>query len=193
MIFDEFELPRDNGAVDMKDSARLAGLMALFEHKNSPDLTKYLIGDKLIPVRHPIYFAIKDKSSMVSRDQIIPFAAGLWRQDTSYRINPNYKIPNGDWLSPSHKDHLRRCCGEKDTWLGRIWLWFDVLWACYVRPMDENNQILTMLVLAGKPYLQFYLKNCKDWKKCIRVYWAGWRSEPEFAEFIIDKLEAMNV
>lgn len=192
MIFDEFGLPRDSGADDMKDSARFAGMMALFDHPQAIDCANYIVDGK--PTRHPMYAKPETKHEMISRDQLICLAAGVRKQHKeffNFYIASYYKPENGDWLSPSHKDHLRRCAGKSDTFLGRLWFWADILWSCYIDPLAEPNQLISMLVVAGDPYLKFYLKHCKDWKKCIRLYWSGWRRESDFAEFLINKLEAI--
>lgn len=192
MRFDELGFPADQNSVDMKDSARLNGMLALFEHPQAIDCANYIVDGK--PTRHPMYAKPETKHEMLSRDQLICLAAGISKQHKevySFYISANYKPENGDWLSPSHKDHLRRCADKPDTFLGRLWFWADILYACYVKPLNENNQLISMLVLAGNPYLKFYLKHCKDWKKCIRLYWSGWRGESDFAEFLINKLEAM--
>lgn len=192
MIFDDQGLPKDNGADDYKDSARLAGLMALFDHSQAPQCDEYLVSNESFgdektyapygPRRHPMY-SPKD----FSRDQMVPLAAGLWKQTSPLRIPIDYRPTNGDWLSPSQKDHLRRCSGLKDTWLGRMWLHLDIYWSAYVDPMAEPNQILSMLVVAGPEWVKKWCKHNWRREEAIFMYWGKWRRESEFAAHINEK------
>lgn len=186
MIFDENFLPKDNGADDYKDSARLAGLMALFGHPQAPDLEKYIVNGK--PTRHPMY-SPKD----FSRDQLIPFLAGYKEMFGTHKVFytfRNYRPTNGDWLSPSQKNHIKLCCGEDGSWFGYLWLWCDILWSAYIDPLAEPNQLISMLVVAGPKWIQRWKKLNKNWDMAIWHYWSTWRDEPDFAKFMIDKLQA---
>lgn len=189
MIFDSpvngVFFPRDVGANDMLDSARLAGLMALFSHPQAIDCSLYIVDD--MPTRHP---SLSPKD--FSRDQLICWAAGLSAQHKevfNFYLAAYYKPTNGDWLSPSQKDHMRRCAGLPDTWLGRQWLWLDILWSAFVNPMAEPNQLISMLVVAGPKWMKRWTRLNENWKQAIAVYWVGWRGEMDFSSHIIHEIE----
>lgn len=188
MQFDSNGLPRDNGADDYADSARLAGLMALLNHPQAPDLRDYVVEDAYTLCRHPTYPA-----NDFSRDQLIPFLAGLCRRTgtTWGRDYTKYKPSNGDWLSPSQQDHIRMCCYTTPTKLGRAWLWLDILYSCYVDPVAEPNQLIAMLVIAGPRYLNFWKRHNPRWRASLQLYWCGWRNEPAWCSFMIQALEVM--
>lgn len=185
MIFDRLGLPKDNGADDFADSARLAGLLTVFEWHQHTSLKKYIINevDKTVYVRHP-----NERKFDFSRDQTIPFIAGLYKQGLWYCVSEKY-VDGKDWFSPSHKGHFRRCMAEKATWFQDLWLWIDVLWASFVAQMEENNQLLSILMIADVKYLKFYTKYNKLWEANVKSYWCNWRNEKELAEHIINKVK----
>lgn len=80
MIFDESRLPKDNGATDYADSARLAGLLILTKHPQAPqsDLS-FLYYRNHLCLRYPFVDPSNASSNNplnVTRDQIICLAAG---------------------------------------------------------------------------------------------------------------------
>lgn len=182
MIYDELGLPKDNGASDLQDSARLAGLLTVFNIQNIP-LERYVTETKY--VRHP-----KEIIYNFSRDQAVCLIAGLSVQGKNEMVKRNL-IDGKDVMSPSVLGHIRRCQGKKALFFQDWWLWVDVLWSCKVTPMGEPNQLLCILMLADKKFLKFWLKNNKSWKESIVEYWSGWRGEKEFAEHMIKTLEAV--
>lgn len=189
MIFDNLGLPKDNGADDFADSARLAGILTVFEWPQKVDLKFYLQSKvpkndiTTIYVRHPL-----ERKFDFSRDQTIPFIAGLYKQGLWYCVSEKY-VDGKDWFSPSHKGHIRRCKAEKANWFQDLWLWIDVLWASFVAQMEENNQLLSILMIADVKYLKFYTKYNKLWEANVKSYWCNWRNEKELAEHIINKVK----
>ena len=81
MYFDSKGLPTDVGASDYMDSARLAGIMAVFGH---PQMTKekillYMINESQA-VRYPFsdpYNPASNNPNNFTRDQLVCLAAGL--------------------------------------------------------------------------------------------------------------------
>lgn len=71
MIFDKLGLPRDNGATDKQDSARLAGILATFDWPQKANNIYLYLKEKTY-VRHP-----EERVYDFSRDQAIPLMAGL--------------------------------------------------------------------------------------------------------------------
>lgn len=206
MIFDKLGLVKDNKSDDWADSARLAGLMTLFEHPRAPECAKYFVGGK--PVRHPTQDKYpENEPRCMSRDQLVCLVAGLWKEcnightksidDSLGMWAPNnmdektkkWKIP--DILMPSVKNHFSLCAKREGFWLGYQWLKLDIWYNGKYTPMREPNQLIAMCVVAGPKYIDLYKESC-DWKKAIRIYWAeSYRQEPELAEFLISKLGAM--
>lgn len=192
MIFDELGLPKDNGATDLQDSARLAGIMAVFDYPKTPDLTKYCQGylgnhgDNLYYVRHP-----KEYKYDMSRDQAVCLVAGFYYQhykSARYWVK-DAAVTGKDILSPSVKGHFRRCRFEKTTWLQDFWLKLDIYWSAYIKPKAEINQLLCMLMVAGPEWVHLFKKHHKSWEDNLLEYWAySFRQEPELAEHIIKKL-----
>lgn len=188
MIFDNLGLPKDNGASDWLDSARLAGIMTVFDWSQEVDCFNYILKnikkDSFLYVRHPLNI----DELLFSRDQAICLIAGLKLQKLELFVDKNF-INGKDIFMPSHNGHVKRCQNRKASWFEDLWLWLDVFWNVYITPMAEQNQLLCMLMIADKKYLKFYLKHHKQWKESIRSYWSGWRKENELAEHIIKKLE----
>lgn len=183
MIFDQLGLPKDTGASDLQDSARLAGIMITFNYPAPIDLFKYVDVDDSRYVRHP-----KEYIYDFSRDQALCLMAGLATRKLYFLVNRNY-VSGKDIFSPSHWGHVKRCQGSKANFFQDAWLWVDVLYSCHVKPMSEPNQILCMLKIAPKKFLLYWLKNNKVWREAIREYWCGWRGETELAEHMIKNLE----
>jgi hypothetical protein len=214
MIFDSEGLPKDNGATDFMDSARLAGLMAVFSIPNAPQLRKYIRSDWLA-VRHPTEGLREGEMPSnnplnFTRDQLICLSAGLCYQgyqleakmllreaeargNRAQNTEADYpgtkkKFPNGaDFLSPSHMSHLRRCAGFEPTFIGNLWLKMDIIFnGLFSKNDTEQNQLMCMCLIAGRPYVQMYKKWNKKWDLQTQLYWSGWRNEPEVAKQIIN-------
>jgi hypothetical protein len=190
--------PRDPGATDMMDSARLIGMLALFNH---PTADTRLISQYVLPfgevVRCPMREHETDWSENgdnCTRDQIICLTAGLYAKDLigltlnihnkaersnwrSQNIDADKpgsrkKFPDGpDWYSPAHRNHLRICADKKPSLTGKAWLWADISYACYVDPWHEPNQLICMMVVAGPKYVQWWKAHHPDWKRSLRKYW----------------------
>lgn len=192
MIFDMFDLPKDNGASDWQDSARLAGIMTVFGWQRKVDCSKYAVSYANINcteyVRHP-----QEYKYNFSRDQAICLMAGLFVQDRSYLVSKKFIIGR-DIFSPSHNGHVRICQGLKPRFYQNLWLMLDIIYNILFAPRSEPNQLLCMLMVHPDPrFLKFWLKYNKHWRDAIREYWcegAGeWRKEPELAAHMINVLE----
>lgn len=132
MEFDSLGLPKDNGATDWADSARLAGLMAAFDHPMAPPLAHYFIKTEsgLKPVRHPTKKVYpENEPRTMSRDQLTCLAAGLYFQNQEYeseeyesepRLRGFYSslaqliVDQTGWFAPNDlDDEALRKTGEK--------------------------------------------------------------------------------
>lgn len=179
MIFDELGLPRDTGASDKEDSARLAGVMCVFEYPgyNKIPITYYL-QEKY--VRHP-----EASKYDFSRDQAVPLVAGFWKMGYSWAVNEKYVVGK-DIFSPSVKGHFRHCSGGTRSWFQEQFLWVDIFMQ---RKGQETNQLLCMLMTAGPKWVKRYCKHCPTWELEILDYWDSWRGEAELAQHMIRKIK----
>jgi hypothetical protein len=183
MFFDSRGLPKDNGATDYQDSSRLAGIMAIVGHEKSPDCARYIVNGEYR--RHPLEYEYD-----FSRDQTICLIAGLWAQG-HYQMVDRKMVTGKDIFTPAHMGHFRRCANKKSNIIQDAWLWLDVLWSCFIKPMAEPNQLLCMLFVAESKYLKFWTKYNKQWEKSISTYWNGWRNESEISGLIIKKVKSI--
>lgn len=185
MKWDELGLPSDNGSTDLQDSARLAGIMVLFDWPQYIDLTHYVVvrNNGYYYVRHP-----NEYKYAMSRDNSVCLMAGLYKQGHEM-LNMMAKIDGKDILSPSVKGHRRRCMAQQASWFQDLWLKLDIYWSAYIKPKAELNQLLCMLMVAGPEWVRLFKKHHKSWEDNLLEYWAySFRQEPELAEHIIKKL-----
>ena len=174
-------LPCDNGSTDAMDSARLAGLLVLF---NYPGFDKNLLRKYVqyneeegqwVAVRHPFEYPANNYKNF-TRDQLVPLVSGLKQaapvlaerlltaaitrgnraQNTEYDVPGSTKaFPNGtDWLSPSVMNHLRLCAGTKPTLFGKLWLIGDILFNAFITHLSEPNVLICMCYVAGPFYIK---------------------------------------
>ncbi len=182
--------PCDSGSTDGQDSARLAGLMWVFNHPQKiPYMSDYYsfnpVNDDLRYLRHPV----EGNKTPISRDQIVPLFAGFFVSGNKIFINPYYR-PHGEITMPSVANHIGICGGMQSKWFGNLWLWLDVFWSCFIAPMDEPNQLICMMkVHPNEAYIIYWVNNNKYWREAIREYWCGWRDEVDLAELMIKDLE----
>lgn len=178
MIFDNLGLPKENGADDLQDSARLAGLLSVFHiGENKIDLTLYIKEKRYI--RHPNEY-IYD----FSRDQALCLMAGLYAQRLYHLVDLRL-VTGHDIFSPSHRGHVKRCQNKKANWFENLWLKAEILYQAKFKPLNEPNQLLCMMVVAGVDYLKIWTDNNPQWSEAIINYWCGWRGEPQLAAELI--------
>ena len=184
MIFDSLGLPRDTGATDLQDSARLAGVMTVFGWPQYIGIHQYLREGEGKYVRHP-----NERKYDFSRDQAICLMAGFCKANMNQFVNKKY-IDGKDFFSPSHNGHVRICQGLKPRWYQNFWLMLDITYNILFTPRAEPNQLLCMLMVHPNPfYLKFWLKHNRHWPEAILLYWAGWRDEFKLADHMIQVLK----
>jgi len=183
-IFDPSE-PHDGG-----DSANRTGIMALCGSKQDQQLIlKFIVEDGVC--RHPYQDKWKDPK-LTSRDQLVSYAAGLGTVSKYYAamlFNFYGWFVNKDILMPDVQGHLRRCAGMKPTMIQNLFLLISILWSTKIRPKEEQNQIICMVIVAGGFYRDLYMKWHPDWRGNVREYFSNWRDQPEIAEALINKME----
>lgn len=177
MIFDELRLPRDNGATDFQDSARLAGLMTVIEWPQEVDLEYYCDLKNFRYVRHP-----KEYIYDFSRDQFVCLMAGIRKQKRNHFWR-TLKVNGKDFIPPSAQG-LRSL---NPNWFQKLWAIADVLFHALIDPLEEPNQVICIADAYG--LLPLWTKYNSKWRESIRLYWQGWRNEPELAEHCIKYVE----
>lgn len=185
MIFDNLGLPKENGADDLQDSARLAGLVTLFnydiiQNKRVP-IGLYVKGGKY--VRHP-----NESKYDFSRDQALCLMAGLYKDKVTWLVGRSF-IDGKDLFTPSHMGHIARCQGKEASFIQNLWLKADILFHAKFTPTEESNQLIAMMMVAGPDYVRLWKKHNYRWRESIINYWCGWRSEVEFARHMIETIE----
>lgn len=185
MLIDDMGLPRDNGASDLQDSSRLAGIMTTFGMQPWIPLEKYIVerDGKKTYTRHPAQFVYD-----FSRDQALCLMAGFYFHG-QYKLVDRELITGKDWMSPSNWGHINRCQNKKAWFFQDWWLWIDVWYAAKYDKLGEPNQLLSMLMVADKKFLKYWLKKNELWKMAITGYWNGWRFEPKVSEAMIKLLQ----
>lgn len=190
---------KDDTPIDGGDSASRTGIMALCGSKiDVENLEAFFVweenGWKI--VRNPSQPKWNDPK-LTSRDQLVCFAAGCFFANNSAKVRAKsfpyvYRFNiNSDVLAPDVKLHLNLCASIVPWWslFGYLWLRMAILWACFVRPEDELNQILCQAIVAGKKYVRMITILHPNWIKNVQDYWGGWRDQEEIGEALIQKVK----
>lgn len=186
MKFDSLGLPQDNGASDLQDSARLAGIMTVFKWPQKIPLTSYIMVSSggYSYVRHP-----KEYIYNFSRDQYLCLIAGLKVAGHYGFVNRKY-VDGIDIMSPTVSGHEQRCKGLEATKFQNACLVGDILIHALFTPIGEPNQLLCMMKIAGPKYVTIWKALNPFWRRSIRRYWAeSYRNEPELSAHIIKDVE----
>lgn len=194
---------------DGGDSCNRSGIMALCGSKQDQKLlTKFYLGNGYC-VRHPTQLP-HNTANTFSRDQVIPYLAGLYKAKLHKTANAILKrivnnkcfmsnthfhpslvkkeFPNApDFCHPGVIWHFILCAkAYRLYWLAPIGYFFqalDLLWSCYVKPFAEQNQSFCMFYVSG--LLPLYLKLHPDFDKAMSEYWSKWRDQKEIYEIIV--------
>ena len=218
MIFDAQGLPTESGATSFGDSARLGGLLAVIEHPQTPDMTKYLVrvDGLLMGTRHPTEPTSSNPFNC-TRDQLIPICAGLNKQgkhdearelydatlrrglraqNTEYDVpGSTKKFPDGaDFMNPFHM-LIMAIAAKKHVWLwaapGYLFAVLDILFNAIFTPVRESNQLICALSVLGPRWLKLYMAVTPRWRQALTDYWDGWRNEPELSKDVIKYMESL--
>lgn len=182
MKFDSLGLPQENGASDLQDSARLAGIMKVFGHPSWIPLSPYIQVFPWQYMRHP-----KERIYDFSRDQAICFFAGLYASNVPGLVDIR-GVTGKDFWSPAAMGHVARCQGRKATWFQDLWFWAELWFSAKVKPLEELNQIFCQLMIADPKFIKWYCKANPVWQSAVTDYWNLWRNEPELANLMIQKI-----
>ena len=194
---------------DGGDSSNRTALLALSGSKIDSFVLPLFVQDGL-GRRHPSQAPYDDPRSW-TRDQLIPTIAALagtkqakdlfWSHAKRLFICQNSHnielIPKKwyqrDILSPSHVGHLILSARIYQLYsilpIYYLFLLLDLVWNTKAQPKEEQNQFISMLVIAGKPWLKLYKKMHPSYQDNLYSYWCGWRDQKEIADAIISKVE----
>lgn len=184
-------VPKDAGASDFEDSARLAGVLAAAKSPQLPTASAYIRADGSLGR----WFG---SELPFTRDQLVPLAY-FYNQDRVANSALESKLteaatrftaPNGkDLLAPHHRAHLQACMGGSWSLLGKLCLVAEIYWhSLHEGGRSEPNQLICMLLTAGPKYVSLWKRANSHWAESIRAYWCGWRAEPMLAERLINVL-----
>ncbi len=214
MIFNRNGFPKPNGATDWMDSAHIAGLMAFVGHEkmNMDILIEYVNTPDGSAVRCPYDHSGLDPANPknFTRDQLICLLSGYYAygadpvtddllneakkrryraQNTEKDIpGSTKKFPDGaDFLDPSHIGYMKICAGHQENAFQKLWMKARIKISSKFSPMKEPNNIVVMSVAYG--YVDYLYQCNPKIEDAVRLYWNGWRNEPELAEMIIQKLK----
>jgi len=185
--------PKVTGASDLEDSSHLAGILAIFDHPEAVECSKYVFAEepKAIYKRHP------DSIYDFSRDQFICVAAGLIKQGHSEYVNLDY-VNGIDIMPPSVRGLVRIAHNKKPRFYQSWWLKGEIYWHSYLQPLDEPFQLTALCMTydnfnGNNKLLKLWTTLNNKWHWSIRRYLSeldgAWRGEKELAEFIIEKIK----
>lgn len=187
---------KPQGADDFEDSPHLAGILALFNHPQQVDMTKYVVQrtlDRDTPSAK--YIRCPGSKYDVSRDQFILLAAGLWKQQKPEYVNTAW-IDGRDIIPPSVHGMVRIIHGKKPFFWQRWNFEAEFQTNITIQKLEEPFQLIAMCIVYGDGFLQRWTRENNLWRWAIRRYFSEldgkWRNEPELAEFIIKRIEEMT-
>ncbi len=179
------------GASDFEDASMFNGLLVLFGFAKV-DLTQFIEQNSKSEnsryVRHPY-----GTKYLFSRDQYLCLAAGMAKTMPTNVVES--WIDGKDLFSPANYGHMKRCKGSKPNWFQNLWLKAEILFHAKFTPLNEPNQLIAMMMVAGPEYLKLWTKNNSQWERSIKKYWCDedghWRNEREFAEHMIKVIKKL--
>lgn len=203
MKFDELgQFAKPNGASDFEDAPVICGMAVTFSYPTEYpiDMSEFVWAGK--------YRRCLNPKNDLSRDQCMELWSGLKAQGREDLVDSR-RVTGKDFFAPSNKGHEMRCKGLKASWFQDQWLKVDMLYSAKVKPMEELNQILT--ILWNHPddwFIKTYCKWNPSWAESLRKYWyvgyfdfndldengrakkvGNWRDEKDFCEWVLSKIE----
>lgn len=144
-------------------------------------------------VRHPTesLFNTADKTS---RDNIVQFfCADMDSQRASALHYAEKGHVNADVLMPDVRFYLYKVARKEAPalikYLGPLWLKGAILWASYIAPDEEVNQLACMVSVLEPKYASMLLKHHSKFEANLKEYWDGWRDQKEVGEAILSNVK----
>lgn len=184
-----------NGATDLEDAPVAAGLCVLTgfniytsEHSDLGQKNTYATPLKIDLTNHVkangFYQRCKNSKYSFSRDQALVLWAGLKEQGKSELVSRD-RVDGKDWFLPGNLGHEKRCQGKSSNDFFDSWLKAEIYFHAKFTPIEESNQLLAMMFVAGDKYVNLWTRLNKNWGDSIFKYWAhSFRNEPEFAKHL---------
>lgn len=149
--------------------------------------------------RHP-YDKIWSDSKLMSRDQVVCLVAGLsviqgpFYEKLRSSGFPGYFV-NKDFLNFDVRIMLKKALNKKlnviDYVLGYPMTVVSILWACYIKPEHELNQIFAQTMIVGPWAVRLIKKLHPDWEENLKTYYNGWRDQAELGAMLIEKIKSL--
>lgn len=215
--------------LDGGDSANRAGILALLGSVDE-QLDDYM-SSKGVVTRHPTQVPWNNPKNF-TRDQLIPFVAGLHSQGRHYVVkdifiahakrgffcqnterdypgSTKYSYPHtyfdatdgrtyskkfdfADILMPGDIWHLILCGKIRSLyWFGLIgipWTVLDIMLHALFNKSDDEGQIISRCVVAGRTFVRLYTTLKHNWKDSLKRYWVDRRSMDEIYYGLINKI-----
>jgi hypothetical protein len=196
---------------DGGDSCARTGPLALGSELDRKNLVLFVVnvGDHKELVRHPtqnikaegMKYAFNDPRS-TSRDNVIQWAAGVTKDSPQECRDVCLYYAKKGWVNKDFLDfacrlYLYEKAGAKAPLcirvLGKINLGASLVWNTKIKPNDEVNQFTLMCIHFGRNWSRRLLTWHPDIGKGLRLYWDGWRNQPEIGAAISYSLFARAV
>lgn len=174
----------DPSYCDGGDSCARTGILAAAGSnldKNNLGLFIQLKTNEL--VRHPTQADWNDPRN-TSRDNLVQWAVGqsVVQKDVLLQYAGKWFI-NKDFLDPLVRLYLYKCAKAKApihlVLLGYSLLALGMLWNCFIKPTDEQNQFSCICYVMGPLWSKLHLKWHPGLYTNLKEYWCGWRDQPE--------------
>lgn len=186
--------PKIQGASDLEDSSHLAGILAITEHPQAVDCTKYVVPKSmnyLIPLSAVFkYIRCPNSVNSFSRDQAWLLMVALLKQGKKHQVDTNL-IDGKDFIPPSLKGVETIAKRGKPYFWQKWWAMCEVWIHAKLQPLEEPFQTIAACEAYG--LYEFWTSRNKLWRWSILRYLAqldgAWRGEPELAEWVINYIE----
>lgn len=162
---------------DGGDTAARTGIMSMCESQIDSD--NMLLFKAM--VRHPYQEEWNDEKKS-SRDQLIQFCAGLNCEHIAEKYKSKWFI-NKDFLDPAVRLYLHKRAGGKVPFhvklLGYPFMFATLIWSTKIRPNEEINQALCMMIHLGPWWCRLFMSMHPSVFLNLKNYWGGWRNQSE--------------
>lgn len=179
---------------DGGDSCARTGPMARAGSLIDIDNVPYFITPLNEVVRHPTQPGFNDPAK-TSRDNVVQFmCADLDPQRAAALHYAEAGWVNSDILMPDVRYYLYKVARKQAPLylrvLGPVFLRLSILWASYIQPNEEVNQLACMVSVLDPKYARMLLKHHSKLEDNLETYWNGWRDQSDIGDAILANLKA---